>query len=103
MVDMLQEHWSVVSYNHKYISPTWSASVVRAGHTVPAIATPYYCNGNIINYVRFHPSVDRLALVRQTASALVRIHSRDIVHRDICSVSFCLDCSPVSGFHLDCC
>jgi serine/threonine protein kinase len=103
MVNMLQERWSVVGYDHEYISPTWSASVVTEGHTVPAIATPYYCNGNIINYVRFHPSVDRFALVGQTASALVRIHSKDIVHGDICPVRFYLRRSPVSGFHPDCC
>jgi serine/threonine protein kinase len=88
MVNVLQERWSVVGYDHEYISPTWSASVVTAGYTVPAIATPYYCNGNIINYTRLHPSADRFELVRQTAGALVHIHSKDIVHGDMCPVSF---------------
>jgi len=90
---MLQEHWSAISYDHKHISPTWSASVAIAGHTVPAIATPYYCNSNIINYDCLHPSMNHLGLVCQTASALVHIHSKDVVHGDICPVSFCLSCS----------
>ena len=102
MVDMLQERWSVVGYNHKYISPIWSASVATAGYTVPAIAAPYYCNGNIINYVRFHPSADRLDFVRQTASALVHIHSKDVIHGDICPVSFASAVLASSGFRPDC-
>jgi serine/threonine protein kinase len=93
---MLQDRESAVGYAHENISPIWSASVAMAGHTVPAIATPYYGNGNIINYVRFHPCADRFELVRQTASALVHIHSKDVVHGDICPVSFCF--SHSSGF-----
>ena len=100
---MLQECGSAVSYDHEHISPIWSASVATAGYTVPAIASPYYGNGNIINYVRFHPSADRLELLCQTASALVHIDSKDIVHGNICPVSFCLRRSSVSGFHPDCC
>jgi hypothetical protein len=88
MVEMLQECWSAIGYDHKHISPIWPASVAATGHTVPAIATPYYCNGNIVNYIRFHPSADCLDLVHQTASALVHIHSKDVIHGDICPVSF---------------
>ncbi|KIM81277.1 hypothetical protein PILCRDRAFT_821747 [Piloderma croceum F 1598] len=85
IVDMLQDRESAVGYDHKYISPIWSA-----GNTVPAIATPYYGNGNIVNYVRFHPSTDRFELVRQTASALVHVHSKDIVHGDMCPENICI-------------
>ena len=56
--------------------------------TVPAIATPYYRNGNIIDYVRRHPNVDRLNLVCEAASAFTYIHLKDIVHGNICPVSF---------------
>jgi serine/threonine protein kinase len=71
-----------------------------AEYTVPAIATPYYSNGNINSYVRLHPSADRFELVRQTASALVHIHAKDVVHGDICPVSFFA--SDVLGFCPDC-
>jgi serine/threonine protein kinase len=97
---MLQKRESAAGYDHDHISPFWSASVTTAEHTVPAIATPYYGNGNLIDYVRVHPSVDSLDLLRQTASALVHIHSKNIIHGDICPVSFALD---VLGFCLDCC
>jgi serine/threonine protein kinase len=99
---MLQERRSAVGYDHKHISPIWSASVATAGYTVPAIATPYYGNGNIINYVRFHPSADRLELICQTASALVHIHSKDVIHGDICPVSFASAVLASSGFRPDC-
>jgi hypothetical protein len=85
---MLQGHWSTVGHDHKYISPTWSASVTTAGHVVPAIATPYYRNGDIFNYIRLHPNADCLDLVHQIASALAYIHSKDVVHGNICPVSF---------------
>jgi serine/threonine protein kinase len=98
---MLQRE-SAVGYDHKYISPIWSASVAMSGYIIPAIATPHCCNGNINSYVRFHPSANRLNLVRQTASALVHIHSKDIVHGDICPVSFALAVLSSSGFCSDC-
>ena len=101
---MLQDRESAVGYAHENISPIWSASVAVEDYTIPAIATPYYGNSNIINYVHLHPRVDRFELIRQTASALVHIHSKDIVHGDICPVSFCPGRSfAVSGFRLDCC
>jgi serine/threonine protein kinase len=87
---MLRERAPAVGYAHEYISPIWSASVATAGHAVPAIATPYYRNGNIFDYVCLHPSADRSDLVHQTASALAHIHSKDVVHGNICPVSFCL-------------
>jgi hypothetical protein len=93
---MLQARESAVGYAHEHISPIWSASVVKEGYTVPAIATPYYRNGTITDYIRLNPSADGFKLVRQTASALVHIHSKDIVHGNICPVSFCFGHS--SGF-----
>jgi hypothetical protein len=85
---MLQNRESAVGYAHENISPIWSASVAMEGYTVPAIATPHYGNGDINNYVRLHPSADRSELVRQIASALVHIHAKEIIHGDICPVSF---------------
>jgi hypothetical protein len=102
MVGILQERLSVVGYNHEYISPIWSASVATAGYAVPAIATPYYCSGNIVSYVRLHSSTDRLDLVRQTANALGHIHSKNVVHGNICPVSFASVVLPVSGYCPDC-
>jgi hypothetical protein len=87
MVGVLQEQWLTVGYYHEHISPIWSASVAILGRALPAIATPYYGNGNIVNYVRLHPSANRLDLVRQTASALAHIHSKDVIHGDVCPVS----------------
>jgi serine/threonine protein kinase len=98
---MLQNRESAVGYAHENISPIWLASIAMEGYTVPAIATPHYGNGNITNYVRLHPSADRFELVRQIASALVHIHAKDIIHGDMCPVSFCS--SVVSGFRPDFC
>jgi serine/threonine protein kinase len=90
MVDMLQYLWSIVGYDHKYISPTWRASVAAEHIVVPAIATPYYHNGNIFDYVSLYANADLLNLMYQASSAFVHIHSKNIVHGDICPVSFLL-------------
>ncbi|KIM71575.1 hypothetical protein PILCRDRAFT_830261 [Piloderma croceum F 1598] len=89
-VDMLQYLWSVVGYDHKNISPTWRASLATAGHTVPAIATPYYRNGNIFDYVGLHSSADILNLMYQASSAFMHIHSKNVVHGDICPENMCI-------------
>ena len=57
---------------------------------VPAIATPYYHNGNIFDYVSLYANADLLNLMYQASSAFVHIHSKNIVHGDICPVSFLL-------------
>jgi hypothetical protein len=87
MVNTLENRWSIVGYDHMYISPTWPASVARVAYTVPAIATPHYRNGNIFDYIRFHSNVDRLELLYQASSALTHIHSKDEVHGNVCPVS----------------
>ncbi|KIM85831.1 hypothetical protein PILCRDRAFT_817062 [Piloderma croceum F 1598] len=90
MVNALEDRWSIVGYDHRYISPTWSASVTRAGHTIPAIATPYYRNGNIFDYIRLHPSVDRLDIMYQASSAFTHIHLKNVVHGNICPENSCI-------------
>ena len=87
MVNALEDRWLIVGYDHKYISPTWPASVARVAYIVPAIVTLYYCNGNILDYIRSHPSVDRLGLMYQALSAFMHIHSKDEIHGNICPVS----------------
>lgn len=97
MVNMLQERWSIIGHDHEYISPTWSASLGTGVYTVPAIAVPYYCNGNIFSYVHLHPGVDRLNIACQAANAFAYIHLNDVVHGNICPVSRSSIVSPSSG------
>jgi hypothetical protein len=78
----------MVSYDHKHISATWSASVAMAGYIVPAIATPYYRNGDIFHCICLYPNANRLNIVYQAASAFAYIHLKDVVHGNICPVSF---------------
>jgi len=88
MVDILRENWSTVGHDH--ISPIWPASVALARFTLPAIATPYYRNGNIFDYVCRNPSADCLEIVCQTASALAYIHSKGLLHGNICPENVCI-------------
>jgi serine/threonine protein kinase len=90
MISILQETWSTVAYGHDHISPIWSASLTTTGITAPAIVTPYYRNGNVFDYLRLHPNTDRLILICQAASALAYIHSKSVVHGNVCPVSLSL-------------
>jgi serine/threonine protein kinase len=86
MVGRLETIWLTIGHHHEYISPTWPATV-SVGFTVPAIVTPYYRNGTVLEYVQLHRRADRLDIVRQTSSALAYIHSKGVVHGNICPVS----------------
>jgi hypothetical protein len=86
MVNNLQQRWSTVGHDHENISPTWPGSLTLAEHMVPAIVSPYHRNGNVLEYVGRRPSIDRLDLVCQAASALTYIHLKDVIHGNICPV-----------------
>ncbi|KIM85771.1 hypothetical protein PILCRDRAFT_816977 [Piloderma croceum F 1598] len=90
MVGRLQTAWSTVGHDHEYISPTWPATVTSAGFVVPAITTPYYHNGNVLQYVRRNPNVDRLGIIFQTACALAYIHSKGVIHGNVCPENICI-------------
>jgi len=87
MLNILDKIGLTLGRNHENISPTWTASVELSEFRVPAIATPYYSNGNILEYVCRHPSANKFNLVCQTVSALAYIHSKGVVHGNVCPVS----------------
>ena len=91
MVGRLQTAWSTVGYDHEHISPTWPATVTSAGFVVPAITTPYYRNGNVLQYVGRNPNVDRLDIAFQAACALAYIHSKGVIHGNVCPVRLTSD------------
>ena len=86
MVNNLQQRWSTVGHDHENISPIWPGSLTLAGYTVPAIVSPYHHNGNVLEYLGRCPSINRLGLVCQAASALTYIHLKGVIHGNICPV-----------------
>jgi serine/threonine protein kinase len=88
---MLQQIWSTVGHEHENISAIWPGSMVLTKHTVPAIVTPLYRNGNVLDYLGRHPNVDPLKIVSQAASALAYIHSKGVMHGNFCPVSLFLE------------
>jgi serine/threonine protein kinase len=86
MVNNLEGIWLTVGSDHEYISPTWPASLTSEGFTVAAIVTPYYRNGNILEHARRNPNNDYLTMICQVASAVAYIHSKGVVHGNICPV-----------------
>ena len=86
MVNKLQEGWLTVGHDHEHISPAWPGTLTLAGHAVPAIVSPYHRNGNVFEYLGRCPSIDRLDLVCQAASALTYIHLKGAIHGNICPV-----------------
>ena len=83
----MEEVWLDVGNLHEHISPTWSGSLASAGFATAAIVTPYYRNGNILEYARRNPDDDYLNMICQAASAVAYIHSKGLVHGNICPVS----------------
>ena len=75
-----------IGQDHAHIPPTWPGSLTLAGYAVPAIVTPYHHNGNVLEYLGRRPSIDRLDLACQAASALTYIHLKGVTHGNICPV-----------------
>ena len=89
---------------HPNICPNWQ--LASFNESIPAIATPRFKNGNVLDFSRQHPSFDKLAIVRplplrlvnmhvtlsiqvhQVASAVTYIHAKDVVHGNIIPVCF---------------
>jgi hypothetical protein len=87
---------------HPNICPNWQ--LTSFDESIPAIATPMFNNGNVLDFTRQHPSFGKLAIVRllplgvvnihvtlsiqvqQVASAVTYIHAKDIVHGNIIPV-----------------
>jgi serine/threonine protein kinase len=87
MLNILDKSWITIGHHHENISPTWAASMEVSGLIIPAVTTPYYCNGNILDYVCHNPRAEKFDLVCQVISALAYIHSKGTVHGNICPVS----------------
>ncbi|KAG8904048.1 hypothetical protein FRB99_002352 [Tulasnella sp. 403] len=48
------------------------------------LVSPYMENGSVMDFIRDHPErADRIALIRQTASALEYLHARGIIHGNV--------------------
>jgi hypothetical protein len=87
---------------HPIICPVWP--LVFLDEFIPAIAMPWFENGNVLDFTRQHPGVDKLAIVRlvplwmvnirltlsiqvkQIVSAVAYIHAMDKVHGNIVPV-----------------
>ena len=93
--------WSRV--NHPNILPLLGICSDFDRPNTPGLVSPYYSNGNIINYLKCRPGVDRLQLVSGTGSrfkifcshlfqvihitsALSYLHSMGIIHGDMKAV-----------------
>jgi len=90
MVDILQESWLTIGHENEYISLTWPGTVTSGGSIAPAIVTPWYRNGNLLEYALLCPSMNRLDIVYQVASALAYIHSKGVVHGNVCPGNVCI-------------
>ncbi|KIO17631.1 hypothetical protein M407DRAFT_84786, partial [Tulasnella calospora MUT 4182] len=53
------------------------------GKDLPVPLFSWYKNGNISQYLKAHPSIDRLELLSQVGSGLSFLHSESIVHGNI--------------------
>ncbi|KAG8897174.1 hypothetical protein FRB99_008387, partial [Tulasnella sp. 403] len=51
----------------------------------PILVSPYYANGNLVNYLRSNPNADVFALLEQAAEGLLYLHTRKprVAHLDI--------------------
>jgi len=69
------------SLSHPNICPMWS--LTSSTEPTPAVAMPWFNNGNVVDFIRQNPAIDKLAIVKQFASGVAYIHSMGKVHGNI--------------------
>jgi hypothetical protein len=96
---LAEDVWS--SMNHPNICAIWSLS--SSTELMPAVAMPWFRNGNILDFVLQNPGVDKLDIVRlknaddhflltiavqvkQVANAVAYIHAMAEVHGNLIPV-----------------
>jgi len=85
IIDVLRHLLSGVDQNHDNISAfCFDIGCLRlVDQFGPAIAMPWYKNGNIIDYLRHNQDANRMSLIKDIASGLVYLHSIGVVHGNV--------------------
>ncbi|KIO17294.1 hypothetical protein M407DRAFT_46657, partial [Tulasnella calospora MUT 4182] len=47
------------------------------------LVSPYMKNGTLARYIKAHPTMDRIKLLRETAAAIAYLHTVMVIHGDI--------------------
>ncbi|KIM74466.1 hypothetical protein PILCRDRAFT_32124, partial [Piloderma croceum F 1598] len=68
--------------SHENIIPLLGISYDFDRPSMPCLVCPWFQNGDIINFLREQPNVDKLSLVR-IAAGLSYLHSMSVVHGDV--------------------
>jgi len=71
--------WSLLK--HPNICHTWL--LTSSTGCIPAVAMPWFDNGNIVDFIRQNISIDKLNIVKQIANAIGYIHTLGKVHGNI--------------------
>ena len=89
--------------SHPNICPMWS--LTSSSEAIPAVAMPWFTNGNVVEFIRQNPGINKLAIVslvslfhdhifdtsvvqiKQFASGVAYVHAMGKVHGNIVPVS----------------
>ncbi|KAF7974609.1 hypothetical protein HWV62_11574 [Athelia sp. TMB] len=85
--DLLKEAAIWNELHHPNILPFYGICFGFDVPSTPGLVSPYYKNLHVIEYLRTQPDADKIALICQAAAGLSYMHSRNIIHGDVKSVS----------------
>ncbi|KZP14927.1 kinase-like protein [Athelia psychrophila] len=79
----LQQQHARLNLEHDNLEPFRIIYTTNAGVSIPAIVTSWHQNSDILTYVSRNPAVDKVALLRQLASAICYLHAGGVTHGNI--------------------
>jgi len=79
ILSSVEDVWSTLI--HPNLCPIWLLK--SANEPIPALAMPWFGNGNILDFIRDNPGIDKLDIVIQIAGAVAYIHAINKVHGNI--------------------
>ncbi|KII90405.1 hypothetical protein PLICRDRAFT_52143 [Plicaturopsis crispa FD-325 SS-3] len=80
---LYRESYSWHKLSHRNVLPFFGIETSKKDLPSPALVSPFYANGDAVNYLKVHPHKDRFHILRGIACGLAYLHGENMIHADM--------------------